>query len=49
MTSPFEDDQASRLVLINGEGQYSRCPEFSEAPTDMRSKSLIEAMDGFAR
>ena len=72
MTNPFEDDQASYLVLVNDEGQHSLWPEFAEVPggwtmvfgpdgrqecldyinknwTDMRPKSLIEAMDGSAR
>ncbi|WP_031467220.1 MbtH family protein [Sciscionella sediminilitoris] len=32
MTNPFEDDEASFLVLCNGEGQYSLWPEFAEVP-----------------
>ena len=71
MTNPFEDEEASYLVLVNGEGQHSLWPEFAEVPggwttvsgpggrqecldyindswTDMRPKSLIEAMGGSA-
>jgi MbtH protein len=32
MTNPFEDDQASYLVLVNGEGQHSLWPQFAEVP-----------------
>jgi MbtH protein len=72
MTNPFEDDHASYLVLVNGEGQYSLWPAFADVPggwtivsgpggrqecldyinknwTDMRPKSLVEAMGGFTR
>ncbi|MEO3784919.1 MbtH family protein [Actinocorallia sp. B10E7] len=67
-TNPFENDEATYLVLINDEGQYSLWPQFAEVPagwtvarpagtrqecldhinehwTDMRPKSLIQAMD----
>jgi MbtH protein len=72
MTNPFEDDQVSYLILMNGEGQHSLWPAFAEVPVgwtrvfgpngrqeclddvnrnwaDMRPRSLIEAMEGFAR
>ncbi|MCG1042703.1 MbtH family protein [Mycetohabitans sp. B8] len=69
MTNPFDDPNASFVVLINSENQHSLWPNFAEVPagwqvvhgpdtrqacldyvnthwTDMRPKSLIEAMDG---
>lgn len=69
MTNPFDDSNASFVVLINSENQHSLWPNFAEVPagwqvvhgpdtrqacldyvnthwTDMRPKSLIEAMDG---
>nr|WP_202488310.1 MbtH family protein [Streptomyces sp. SID5473] len=67
--NPFEDPDASYLVLVNDEGQHSLWPVFVDVPdgwrtvfgeaprtecleyiekswTDMRPKSLIEAMNG---
>ncbi len=32
MTNPFDDDEASYLVLVNAEGQHSLWPEFIEVP-----------------
>jgi MbtH protein len=32
MTNPFEDEQASYLVLINDEGQHSLWPAFADVP-----------------
>lgn len=32
MTSPFDDPDASFLVLVNSEGQHSLWPEFAEVP-----------------
>ncbi|MFE4360354.1 MULTISPECIES: MbtH family protein [Streptomycetaceae] len=32
MTNPFEDDDATYLVLRNAEGQYSLWPAFAEVP-----------------
>ncbi|MGC0342550.1 MbtH family protein [Streptomyces sp. SLBN-8D4] len=32
MTNPFEDDQATYLVLRNEEGQHSLWPSFVEVP-----------------
>jgi MbtH protein len=32
MTSPFDDQSAKFLVLVNGEGQHSLWPEFRPAP-----------------
>jgi MbtH protein len=32
MANPFDDPDASYLVLINDEGQYSLWPVFSEVP-----------------
>ncbi len=32
MSNPFEDDDASYLVLRNAEGQYSLWPSFAEVP-----------------
>lgn len=32
MTNPFEDDDATYLVLINDEGQHSLWPAFAEIP-----------------
>lgn len=69
MTNPFEDKDASYLVLVNDELQYSLWPAFADVPegwtvahpsdgrqacldyieahwTDMRPKSLVEAMGG---
>nr|QVT76740.1 MbtH family protein [Streptomyces sp.] len=69
MTNPFDDPDATYLVLVNDEGQHSLWPAFAEVPagwtiaheqdtrqacldhieanwTDMRPKSLIEAMEG---
>ena len=69
MTNPFEDPDATYLVLVNDEGQHSLWPSFADVPagwtvalaetdrqscldhinenwTDMRPKSLIEAMGG---
>lgn len=69
MTNPFENPDASYLVLVNAENQHSLWPAFAEVPagwtvvhgpdqrqacldyveqhwTDMRPKSLIEAMEG---
>ncbi|MET7640139.1 MbtH family protein [Streptomyces sp. NPDC005438] len=31
-TNPFEDDEASYLVLANDEGQHSLWPAFAEVP-----------------
>jgi MbtH protein len=31
-TNPFEDDNATYLVLVNDEGQYSLWPSFAEVP-----------------
>jgi MbtH protein len=31
-TNPFEDNDASYLVLVNDEGQYSMWPSFAEIP-----------------
>ncbi|MFE2636060.1 MbtH family protein [Streptomyces scopuliridis] len=68
MSNPFEDADATYLVLVNDEGQHSLWPSFAEIPagwttvhgpdarqacldhinenwTDMRPKSLIDAMD----
>ncbi|MFD8495077.1 MbtH family protein [Amycolatopsis sp. NPDC059657] len=67
-TNPFEDPDATYLVLVNDEGQHSLWPSFATVPagwtvalaetdrqsaldhitanwTDLRPKSLIEAMD----
>jgi MbtH protein len=32
MTNPFEDDDATYLVLRNAEGQHSLWPSFAEVP-----------------
>lgn len=32
MTNPFENPDASYLVLVNHEGQHSLWPEFAEVP-----------------
>lgn len=32
MTNPFEDDDATYLVLVNDEGQHSLWPAFAEVP-----------------
>jgi len=32
MANPFEDEQASYLVLMNDEGQYSLWPTFADVP-----------------
>jgi MbtH protein len=32
MTNPFENDEASYLVLVNDEGQHSLWPVFAEVP-----------------
>jgi MbtH protein len=32
MTNPFEDDNATYLVLINEEGQYSLWPSYIDVP-----------------
>lgn len=34
MTNPFEDDDASYLVLVNDEGQHSLWPESIAVPAD---------------
>lgn len=67
VTNPFEDPDASYVVLVNAEGQHSLWPILADVPdgwrvifgeaerqecldfieeswTDMRQKSLIEAM-----
>jgi len=67
--NPFDDPDATFLVLVNDEGQHSLWPAFADIPpgweiahdkdtraacleyvertwTDLRPKSLIEAMDG---
>ncbi|WP_326659023.1 MbtH family protein [Streptomyces sp. NBC_00385] len=72
MSNPFEDEEATYVVLINDEAQYSLWPSFAEVPagwtvalaetgrsacleyinenwTDMRPKSLVDAMDASAR
>jgi MbtH protein len=69
MSNPFDDADATFLVLVNDEGQHSLWPLFAEVPagwttvhgpdgrqacldlidenwTDMRPRSLAEAMDG---
>ncbi|MFD0265489.1 MbtH family protein [Streptomyces sp. NPDC127106] len=69
MNNPFEDEDATYLVLVNDEAQYSLWPSFADVPagwtvahpedgraacleyiertwTDMRPRSLVEAMDG---
>ena len=46
MTNPFENDDATYLVLTNHENQHSLWPSFAAVPanwTDMRPKSLIDA------
>jgi MbtH protein len=71
MSNPFDDADATFLVLVNDEGQHSLWPLFAEVPagwttvhgpdgrqacldlidenwTDMRPRSLAEAMDGAA-
>ncbi|MFD6325638.1 MbtH family protein [Streptomyces sp. NPDC058442] len=68
MSNPFDDADATYLVLANDESQHSLWPVFAEVPagwttvhgpdgrqacldfinenwTDMRPKSLVEAMD----
>ncbi|MFF4794828.1 MbtH family protein [Streptomyces sp. NPDC001276] len=68
MSNPFDDADATYLVLVNDEGQHSLWPNFAEVPagwtaahgpdgrqacldhinenwTDMRPKSLVDAMD----
>ncbi|MCJ1681148.1 MbtH family protein [Streptomyces sp. APSN-46.1] len=32
MTNPFDDPEATYLVLVNDEGQYSLWPAFAEVP-----------------
>lgn len=32
MSNPFEDDNATYLVLVNDEGQHSLWPSFAEVP-----------------
>ncbi|WP_049572567.1 MbtH family protein [Streptomyces sp. SBT349] len=32
MTNPFEDADATYLVLVNDEGQHSLWPDFAEVP-----------------
>jgi uncharacterized protein YbdZ (MbtH family) len=32
MANPFEDENASFLVLVNAEGQYSIWPQFRDVP-----------------
>ena len=32
MTNPFEDENGTYYVLINGEGQYSLWPAFKDVP-----------------
>jgi MbtH protein len=32
MTNPFEDENATYHVLVNGEGQYSLWPSFKDVP-----------------
>ncbi len=32
MTNPFENDEATYLVLVNDEGQYSIWPSFIDVP-----------------
>jgi MbtH protein len=52
--NPFDDPDGEFLVLVNDEGQHSLWPSFCDAClayieenwTDMRPKSLIEAMGG---
>ncbi|MGW2325791.1 MbtH family protein [Streptomyces sp. NPDC001700] len=69
MSNPFEDPEATYVVLVNDEAQHSLWPAFAEVPagwtvalaetdrpacleyinqnwTDMRPKSLVEAMEG---
>lgn len=36
MTNPFEDPDASYLVLVNDEGQHSLWPIFAEVPSGWR-------------
>ncbi|MBI0375551.1 MbtH family protein, partial [Streptomyces albiflaviniger] len=36
MTNPFDDENGSFLVLLNGEGQYSLWPAFAEVPAGWR-------------
>ncbi|MFC5147661.1 MbtH family protein [Streptomyces aureoversilis] len=68
-SNPFEDPDATYLVLVNDEGQHSLWPSFADVPagwrtvleetgreaaleyvdthwTDMRPKSLVQAMEG---
>ena len=37
MTNPFENDEATYLVLINEEGQHSLWPSFMEVPRGWRT------------
>jgi uncharacterized protein YbdZ (MbtH family) len=32
MANPFDDENASYLALVNGEGQYSLWPAFADIP-----------------
>jgi MbtH protein len=36
VTNPFEDPDASYVVLVNDEGQYSLWPVFAEVPDGWR-------------
>lgn len=36
MTNPFEDPDASYVVLVNDEGQHSLWPVFADAPDGWR-------------
>lgn len=37
MANPFEDPEASYLVLVNDEGQHSLWPAFAQVPAGWRS------------
>ncbi len=36
MSNPFEDENATYLVLVNDEGQYSLWPSFADVPAGWR-------------
>jgi MbtH protein len=48
-TNPFEDPDATYLVLVNDEGQHSLWPAFAEVPTGwtamLQESSRADALD----
>lgn len=46
MNNPFEDPDATYLVLVNDEGQHSLWPEFADVPAGWQLAHGPDSRDG---